>query len=264
MRKNLLAVLLYLTFIGSVLFTVIYYFYFYSNQKRCEEVFTKMKQEVKEQQDGLHKVTNKQILNYKSKQHKKEEQKISEKKTHFSLSRLTRVNQDVYGWIEIPGTNISYPILQNEKDDYYLLHNINHSLGYPGCIYSNKLNEKTFSDEMTVLYGHNMKNGTMFGSLRQFRSTSFFEKNQFIYIYTENKINVYEILAVQEWGDRDILNQYNAKNLEEREVFLKKIASEHAIQLRYIDSLKKQRLLVLSTCMRGKKHKRLLVIAHLI
>ena len=72
------------------------------------------------------------------------------------------MNSDVYAWITVPGTEIEYPILQHHSDNsYYFMHNIDGSYGYPGCIYTENLNSKDFTDNNMVIYGHNMKNDSM-------------------------------------------------------------------------------------------------------
>ena len=89
------------------------------------------------------------------------------------------VNPDIYAWIYVPGTKVNYPVLQHETDDtYYLNYNIDGTKGYPGCIYSEKkYNSKDFTDANAVLYGHNMKNGTMFGSIHRYEDQEFFNEN---------------------------------------------------------------------------------------
>lgn len=83
---------------------------------------------------------------------------IPEKDIDFAA--LKEENSDVYAWIYVPGTNVDYPVLQHPTDDaYYLEHNMDGSKGLPGCIYSESVNTKDFTDPNTVLYGHNMKNG---------------------------------------------------------------------------------------------------------
>ena len=95
------------------------------------------------------------------------------------------MNPDVYAWIWIPGTNIDYPILQSETEDdaYYLNHTIEKKEGLPGTIYTEKYNGKEFSSPVTVVYGHNMKNGSMFADLHKYEDRSFFDANPYIYIY---------------------------------------------------------------------------------
>ena len=85
-------------------------------------------------------------------------------------------NPDIYAWIYIPGTKVNYPVLQHPTDDtYYLNYNIDGSKGLPGCIFSEKAyNGKDFSDHNTVLYGHNMKNGTMFGCLHKYEDMQYY------------------------------------------------------------------------------------------
>ena len=101
---------------------------------------------------------------------------------------MWEVNKDVYAWITVPGTVIDYPILQHATDNtYYLNYNIDGSYGYPGCIYTENMNSKDFTDNNTVIYGHNMKNGTMFAGLHKFEDRSFFEENTKVYIYAAGR-----------------------------------------------------------------------------
>ena len=87
---------------------------------------------------------------------------------------MWETNEDVYAWITVPGTVIDYPILQHATDNtYYLNYNIDGSYGYPGCIYTENMNSKEFTDNNTVIYGHNMKNGTMFAGLHKFEDAAF-------------------------------------------------------------------------------------------
>ena len=92
------------------------------------------------------------------------------------FEELQKINPDVYAWIQIPGTNINYPILQSvtEADDYYLNTTIDGKTGYPGSIYTEKYNSTSFTDPVTVIYGHNMKEGTMFADLHKYTDKTFF------------------------------------------------------------------------------------------
>lgn len=138
---------------------------------------------------------------------------IPEKNLDWDVLRET--NKDIYAWIYIPETNVDYPVLQSETDDeYYLMHNLDGSYGYPGCIFTQLLNSKDFTDYNTVLYGHNMKNGTMFRTLHYYQNEEFFYNNSYIYIYTENGVLVYEIFAAYNAGDEHILNTYDLRTEE--------------------------------------------------
>ncbi len=136
----------------------------------------------------------------------------------FDLLRET--NPDIYAWIYVPETNIDYPILQSgadKEEDYYLEHNLDYSSGYPGCIYTQKRNAKDFSDPNTVIYGHNMKNGSMFRTLHNFEDAAFFAENQYFYIYTEDGKLTYRIFAAYQSDNSLILNKYH--DFEDRDVF---------------------------------------------
>ena len=116
------------------------------------------------------------------------------------------INEDVYAYIYIPNTKIDYPILQHKSDNsYYLNHCMDGTEGYPGCIYTEKENSKDFTDPNTVIYGHNMKNGSMFHDIHLFEDREFFDENEYIYVYTPEKVLKYEIFAVYTATDDHLL-----------------------------------------------------------
>ena len=102
---------------------------------------------------------------------------IPEKEIDFEQLHID--NPDIYAWIYVPGTLVDYPVLQHPTDNsFYLEHNIDGSAGYPGCIYTELYNKKDFSDRNTLMYGHNMANGTMFATLHYYENSQNFEENQ--------------------------------------------------------------------------------------
>lgn len=128
----------------------------------------------------------------------------------IDFEALQEKNPDVYAWITIPGTNIDYPVLQNEDDNsYYLEHAIDGTESPEGCIFTEKLNHKDFEDANTVIYGHNMKNGSMFRSLHNYRDKDFFDQNREIIIYTPDAVRHYKIFAAYFYDDRHILESFD-------------------------------------------------------
>lgn len=104
-------------------------------------------------------------------------------KVRVDFDSLKSQNPDIYAWITIPGTDIDYPVLQKTDsedpyDNFYLDHTVDLTEGLPGAIYSQAVNHKDFMDSVTVLYGHNLKNGGMFSSLHKFENKDFFEENR--------------------------------------------------------------------------------------
>lgn len=135
----------------------------------------------------------------------------------INFAEQQAINPDIYAWIQIPGTTVDYPVLQSSDDkpeDFYLNHDINEKYKFAGCIYSQRLNSKDFSDPNTILYGHNMNNGSMFASLHKFRNAQFFNENRYIYIYTPGHILTYTIYAAYRYDNRHILYAFDLNNKE--------------------------------------------------
>lgn len=142
----------------------------------------------------------------------------------IDFAPLKEKNKDVIGWINIPGTKVDYPLLQAGEDlpeSYYLNHNIDRDYEFAGSIYIQRLNKADFSDPNTIIYGHNMKNGSMFASLHKFRDKTFFEENKYIYIYLPGHILTYEIFSAYRYDDRHLLYYFDFSNKNVFENYLK-------------------------------------------
>lgn len=123
---------------------------------------------------------------------------------------LQAKNEDIYAWIYIPGTEVDYPILQHPTDDYYYQdHNSNGKKSAKGCIFSQAMNSKDFTDYNTILYGHNATNKSMFSTLHEYENGAFFDEYKYVYIYTPETMLVYEIVAAYESNDRHIWYSYD-------------------------------------------------------
>lgn len=152
---------------------------------------------------------------------------------NLNWKKLKGVNQDIYAWICIPGTGVDYPVLQHPSDDsYYLNYNMNGTRGYPGCIYTEKANSKEFTDFDTVVYGHNMRNDTMFASLHNYEDQTFFNNFPYIYVYTKEKVLVYEIFAAYKTDDAHILHTNDFSTKEGRVSYLESIVKNPRIRRR--------------------------------
>ncbi len=119
---------------------------------------------------------------------------------------LKEYNEDVIGYILIPGTEISYPILQSEDNAYYLHHNMDGSKGYPGCIYAENYNAATLDDPLTILYGHNMRNNSMFGTLDEFRNEAHRQEHPYIIVYLPGEVRVYEVVVATKYTNEHLLS----------------------------------------------------------
>ena len=181
------------------------------------------------------------------------------------FDELQSVNPDVYAWITIPGTEIDYPILQHASDNsYYLMHNIDGSYGYPGCIYTENLNSKDFTDNNTVIYGHNMKNGSMFAQLHKFEDPDFFQENREVLIYLPEEVLHYTIFAAHIYDDRHLLYSFDFSDPEVYEKYLQSIFDTRDMSAN-IDKettvTKDDQIITLVTCIGSQPNNRLLVQA---
>ena len=178
---------------------------------------------------------------------------------------MWKTNKDVYAWITIPGTVIDYPILQHPTDNtYYLNYNIDGSHGYPGCIYTENLNSKDFMDNNTVIYGHNMKNGTMFANLHKFEDSTFFEEHSKVYIYTTEKELNYTIFAAYIYDDRHLLYSFDFANKDIYAAYLEDIQNMRSMNALIREDIKvtaEDKIITLVTCIGNQPSKRLLVQA---
>lgn len=186
---------------------------------------------------------------------------IPEKNIDFAA--LKEENEDIYAWIYIPGTEIDYPVLQHPTDDsYYLEHNLDGSKGYPGCIYTETVNSRDFTDPNTVLYGHNMKDGSMFAALHNYEDSQVFEENPYIFIYTPEKTFVYQIFAAYKYNAIHLIYNFDLSNREIFQNYLDQIFETREMGANIWKDISvnaENHIVTLSTCISGEKNKRFLV-----
>ena len=187
---------------------------------------------------------------------------------NIDWNELHGQNPDIYAWIYVPGTNIDYPILQHpEEKSYYLNHNIDGSEGYPGCIYTQNVNTKDWTDPNTVIYGHNMNNGSMFHDLHRFEDAVFFDETQYLYIYTPERNLVYEIFAAYPFTNIDLIMCFDYSTPEALLVYFDGIWTNRSMTSHFRDSIVlygDSRIITMSTCIGGQPDMRYLVQAVLL
>lgn len=193
----------------------------------------------------------------------KDEEKEEDNSVDFE--ELKKINDDIYAWIDIEDTNIHYPIVQSATDDtYYLNHTIEGKEGYPGSIYTEKVNSKDFTDFNTVIYGHDMKDETMFKHLHKFKEADFFNTHDTITIHLENGIKTYRVYAAVVYDNRHIMYSYDNGVIDDRIAFinsLKNMAGEGSFFREGMTIDEHSKLITLSTCITGQPDKRYIVVA---
>lgn len=185
----------------------------------------------------------------------------------IDFAGLQQKNKDIYAWIRIPGTVIDYPIVQHPTDDsYYLNRTVEGKTGLPGSIYTESLNATDFSDRNILIYGHNMKNGTMFGGLSLYKDSTYMKEHDQILIYTPEHIYTYQVFAAIAYDNRHIMYAFDFSTEAGMQEYLESLASVRNMSS-YIDEsvevASADKIITLSTCM-GNKAKRFLVEAVLV
>lgn len=179
----------------------------------------------------------------------------------IDFAALEEVNDEIYAWIEVPGTNISYAVVQSEDDLYYNSHSIDKAYYTGGSIFSQRYNSKDFTDPVTVLYGHNLKSQTMFSLLNNFADVNFFESNRYIYIYTPEKVFQYEIFAACPHSSEHLLLCHDFSDAEEFDAYFTSLR-ENAVNANFVQELfpaNGDRVIALSTCYSQNRWQRFIV-----
>lgn len=197
-----------------------------------------------------------------------EPEPVSKVEIPIDFAALQQQNPDVYAWIQVPGTEVDYPILQSSNDNtYYLNHTIDGEEKKEGAIFTENYNTKTFEDPNTVIYGHDMKNGSMFQSIHKYMDRSFFDNNRYIVIYMPDQILHYKIFAAYLTDNKHLLMNYNFWSKDEYQQYLNSIFSMRDMNA-FIDTstevTTEDKIITLSTCYAGISTQRYLVQAVLV
>ena len=123
------------------------------------------------------------------------ESEENNKTINTNEEELKSINSNYEMWIQIPNTEINYPIVQAEDNEYYLKHNFKNESNMSGTIFVDYRNNRD-EDKNLIVYGHNMRNGTLFNNITKFKEHSFFNSNDTINIIRNNTLYQYEIFSV--------------------------------------------------------------------
>ncbi len=189
----------------------------------------------------------------------------------IDFETLQSQNGEIYSWLIVPGTEVDYPIVQNEYDDsFYLKHSaLDKSWLDSGAVYTEMHNSLDFTDRVTVIYGHNGYGNTMFTTLHNFEDEEFFKDHEFFYIYTPDSKLTYEIVSAFKYDDRHIMNSFDFSDDEVFLSFTDMIMNPESTNKNVRESLGKtftvdDNVVVLSTCITHQRSNRYLVCGVLV
>lgn len=195
----------------------------------------------------------------------------TEVKNPVDFESLQKENEDIYAWIKVDDTKVDYPIVQDSHDDsFYLRHKAeDKAWSASGAIYTELANTKSFSDYVTVIYGHNGYSDSMFTTLHYFEKKEFFDAHPYFYIYTPNEKLTYQVVSAFKYDDRHILNSFDFAKAKDLEDFQKMVQSPQSPLKNVRETLdteidEKSKIVVLSTCITNQKSSRYLVCGVLV
>lgn len=182
---------------------------------------------------------------------------------------LWAVNPDAYAFIEIPGTQVNYPVMQSstQEEDYYLNVTFEGVAALPGSIYTRMINAKDFSDPITVIYGHDMLDGSYFGDLKNYVDRAFFDTYRDLFIYLPDRQLQYQIIAEVVHDDSLISNAHDLKDPNSVPSFIQECMGIQEAQNQFAQDMNvtpEDRLITLSTCIGDRPNNRRLIIAKFV
>ena len=180
-----------------------------------------------------------------------------------TLKDLKKLNPDVKAWIQVPKTNIDYPVVQGQDDMEYINKNVYGEFELSGAIFLSCLNKDDFSDPYNLVYGHNMKNGGMFADVADFTNKEYFETHQKGKLYLTDatrKIRFFACMKVTA-ADAKIYHPdgYRKENLKD----LLDYIQANAVQYRDVNVADGNSLIALSTCSEAETNGRVVLIGKL-
>lgn len=166
----------------------------------------------------------------------------------INFNALWEVNKQIYCWIYIPGTEIDYPVVQEKEmgNYYYINHDVHGNYKDSGCIITDVYGDT--SAHFTIL-GHNMRNSSMFGTLRYYRTKDFYDKYPYVYLYYPDRVERWSVWSVFSTRDDDMIYdvpyEYDTKNYKD---LVKHIADSQRYNTAVDNVTASRQVMTLSTC----------------
>ena len=179
-----------------------------------------------------------------------------EEKYVVDFEKLKEKNSDIVAWLKVKGTNIETTVVKSTNNDYYLTHNFNKEYNSAGWIFADYKNKVDGTDKNLVIYGHNMRDDSMFGSLKWVINEDWYnnEDNKYITLITENETQVYEVFSVYQIEKEDYYIQTNFNTEKEFSTFAQTIKKRSKKDFN-VDVNENDNILTLSTCANNNKYR---------
>lgn len=179
-----------------------------------------------------------------------------------TLDELMAINPDVVGWLTVDDTHIDYPVVQGENDMEYINKDVYGEFALPGSIFLSCVNSRDFSDPYSLVYGHHMANGAMFGDIVEFVNKDYFDTHTTGTLYLPDETQGITLFACMQTSATDTVI-YNPEAQQEDVSGLLSYLEENAVQYRDIGVKKSDRIIGLSTCAEAETNGRVIVFGRL-
>ena len=184
-------------------------------------------------------------------------EKVSAVPLHVDFDQLWAQNKDIIAWIYCPGTPINYPVVQSADNDYYLRRLLDGKRNTAGTIFADYRNAPDFSDFNTLIYGHNMRNETMFGTLKEYKNQAYYEAHPVWYLLTPQTNYKVELVAGFLVSEYDAIYYMRDTEEQQREHLL--TLFEKSVFDANLEMEETDKLVSFSTCERGQNDKRFIL-----
>lgn len=231
-KSKFLLILLQIIFVAIFIYSGYHIINWYKENKENNEILTQMSETVKieKDEDGT---------NYYK----------------IDFEKMKQTNEDIVAWIKVNNTKVEYPIVQGDDNSYYLTHSIDKKYNAGGSIFVDSQNKLDGTDRNIVIYGHNRRDGSMFGTLKNALNKEWYdnEENKYITIVTPNGESKYEIFSIYQIEKEDYYIKKNFTD-EEFKSFIDIIKSRSVKDFN-TDVDENSKILTLSTCANDNKYR---------
>ena len=234
-KKVILNIIIYMILIFVLIYSGIKIFKWYKDKTNNNKIAEQIKSTV--------------IVEDKNEDENKEEYTVD-------FNKLKEQNNETVAWVKVNNTNVEYPVVRASDNSFYLNHSFDKSQNLAGWIFADYKNKFDNTDKNIVIYGHNMRDDSMFGSLKNILNSDWYnnEENTNIALYTENEKYIYKVFSIYKIESEDYYIKTEFSNDNEFEKFIKTL-KKRSIKNFNIDISKEDSILTLSTCANNNKYR---------
>ena len=234
-KKAILNLILYIILLSILIYSGIKIFKWYKDKTNNNKIAEQIKSTV--------------IVKEKNEDENKDEYTVD-------FNKLKEQNNETIAWLKVNNTNVEYPVVKGTNNSFYLNHSFDKSSNSAGWIFADCRNKFDNTDKNIVIYGHNMRDGSMFGSMLNILNSKWYEneENTNITLYTENEKSIYKVFSVYKIENEDYYIKTEFKNGNEFEGFIKNL-KKRSIKDFNVNVSKDDNILTLSTCANNNKYR---------